>query len=144
MLWCLSPISVLDLSLYLHSTVCRWPKLPAVLRAVQCLVSLPKESCCPCRLCVCGRGGNEDYSAAVHYIWGIWKVCEWSFLLASLSGKVSERSFTCFTNASSTCFRPAMWLNFCCLSPSYCYYVFSAVNSETFSDVDRHPGSPVL
>lgn len=31
----------------LCSAACRWPKLPAVLRSVRCLVSLPKKSSCP-------------------------------------------------------------------------------------------------
>lgn len=47
---------MLDLSLYLHSTLCRWPKLPAVLRAVQCLVTARGDSLPLSVVCACGWG----------------------------------------------------------------------------------------
>lgn len=52
----------------LCSAACRWPKLPAVLRSVRCLVSLPKKSSCPftcqcvrpcLRECVCACVSGE-------------------------------------------------------------------------------------
>lgn len=52
----------------LCSAACRWPKLPAVLRSVRCLVSLPKKSSCPftcqcvrpcLRVCVCACVSGE-------------------------------------------------------------------------------------
>lgn len=50
--------SITNFSLGFYSPLClaacRWPKLPAVLRSVRCLVSLPKKSSCPFT-CQCVR-----------------------------------------------------------------------------------------